>query len=101
MFTDHILFTGVAELLGVLVMLYSFAMSIRVRSLNRSLNPILLHPASGSWTPLNKFYFFAVRNCGARSLIDFRVGAHVARKNCNLVPAGRRASANGKEETSC
>lgn len=98
MFTDHMLFSRVTELLGVLVMLYSFAMSIRIQSRN----PFWLNPASGSWTSLNnKFYFFALRNCGALSSNDFRFGAHVAGKNCNLFPAGRRAFANGKEETSC
>ncbi len=72
MFTDHMLFSGATELFGVLVMLYSFAMSIRVKSRN----PILLYPTSCS-------------------------RAHVARKNCDLFPAGRRTSANRKEETSC
>ncbi len=96
MFTDHMLFSRVTEVLGVLVMLYSFAMRIQSR------NPFWLHPASGSWTPLNNnFYFFALRNCGALLSNNFRSGAHVTRKNCNLFPAGRRASANGKEETSC
>lgn len=81
MFTDHMLFSAATELFGILVILYSFAMSIRVQILN----PILVHPTPGSWAPLNTFYFFAVRNCG----------------NCDLFPAGRRTSANGKEETSC
>ena len=97
MFTDHMLFSGATELLGVLVLLYSFAMSIRVRSLN----PILLHPASGSWTPLNKFYLSQCTIAARIHQINSELVRTSRRKNCNLFPAGRRASANGKEETSC
>lgn len=101
MFTDHMFFSGAIGMLWVLAMLTSFAMSYRVRFQKT----ILLHPAPGSSVPPETEYFSTLRNCSVRSSnhfsAHFRYGAQNARKNRDLFPRGRRAPANGKEDTSC
>ncbi len=99
MFTDHMLFSGAAELVGILAMLYSSATGMSIRVKRR--NPILLHPTPCSGAPLDTVHVFAVRTRGALSPDNFSSDAHVARKSCDSFPAGRRTSANRKEETSC
>lgn len=97
MFTDHMLFSGATELFWVLVTLYSFAMSIRVPSLNL----ILLHPTPGPWAFPNTYFSFSRCAVAVRILRAVSDLAYVAGKNSGLFPAGRQASTNWKEETSC
>jgi len=97
MFTDHMFFSWETEMVWAIATLASFAMSYRVRLLNKTL--LRTKPAAQA-TPTTKISF-TLRNCSARSSTHFSNGAAVAGKNRDLFPLGRYAPAKGKEDTSC
>ena len=77
MFTDHMLFSGATEMIWVLVLLDSFAVSCRIQCLNQ----ILPHPTPRSRVLLDRLRnLFTPRNCGMRRSNNSRRDAPVARK---------------------
>jgi hypothetical protein len=96
MFSDYLFFLMLLAMPLVHSMLAANAMSFMIQCAN----PALLHPTLESRAPLYQL-LFTLRNFGVRYRHNFRSGESAAEENRNLLSQGRRASANGKEGTSC
>lgn len=93
MFTDHMYFSGAIEMIGILVLLGSFAVSCQVHCLHQVLSlpapgfQVLLDPLRNLFTP---------RIRGTSCSLNTRRDVPVFRKY-DLFPRGCRAPATGKE----
>lgn len=111
MFTDHLFFSWVTGMVWILAMLTFIATTHRVRFLTLHLRPAPVSPlAAIGQTPIKSsaISFTHFQNCAEcinRSLQPEsphrKREASILNLPRDLFPLGRRAPANGKEDTSC